>query len=180
MPGVLDQAKLWRLTTETRRRVESFLGSLEKHKVPYTLTSGWRSYADQSMIVTAYPKAKVGASAHHNGIAVDIAVPVEWRQAVGSHAAVHGLKWAGMTDPVHFEFAGPYSDCEIIQQYQAHVRAMPAGQARWAAQDALRRWAIDRGATGDDMYGTVQINGGTVGLFGGGGCHTSDIRWAWT
>lgn len=108
-------ADLLALDPEVRRRVEALGGWARTLRLPYTITSGFRSPATQRRLWLAWiargrtglPAARPGFSTHEYGFAVDL-VPERSSDlpAIVELAQCAGLVWAGRIDPVHFDAFG--------------------------------------------------------------------------
>lgn len=76
--------------------------------VTWTITSGFRTYAQQEALYRAwlegrnpYPANRPGTSKHEKGEAVDITPAGD--PLIVETMRLLGLKWKGTRDPVHFE-----------------------------------------------------------------------------
>ena len=108
-------ADLFALDPEVRRRVEALTAWSRQLAVPFTITSGFRSPANQRRLFAAWisrgrtglPAARPGFSTHEHGFAIDL---VPQRSAdlstIVQLAECAGLLWAGARDPVHFDVWG--------------------------------------------------------------------------
>ena len=86
---------------EALRRAEELLG------VPVSITSGWRSRAEQQRLhddrgSNPYPVARPGMSTHERGRAIDVPRAFAERLAVVAQRAGLCRPWPE-TDPIHFE-----------------------------------------------------------------------------
>lgn len=104
------------LLPEVAERLEGLTRALRSQGVPISVTSTFRSRAQQEELYRAWlargrrglPAAVPGTSTHEFGYAVDL-VPVRPGdlQHVVRQAECFGLKWAGPGDRVHFDVWGP-------------------------------------------------------------------------
>ncbi len=92
-------------------QVEGFLRRLRSLGVSYQVTSTRRSFAEQARLYAdwlrgrrALPALPPGQSRHNSGCAIDIVFPTlrELQLAV-EVAREKQIRWAGASDPVHFE-----------------------------------------------------------------------------
>ncbi len=116
-------ANLLGLHPEVRRRVEAMVGELRRVGYEVTVTSAYRSRADQQRLwahraTNRYPVAPPGCSTHEYGFAVDLVT--NYDGDLRDLGESFGLVWAGPRDRVHFDVWGP-SWRAILAQATGHV-----------------------------------------------------------
>jgi len=108
-------ADLLSLHPEVGRRVAQLRAWSREFGVPFTITSAYRSPADQRRLFAAWlargrtglPAARPGWSTHEHGYAIDlVARDAAALRTIVDLAGCAGLVWAGPKDPVHFDVWG--------------------------------------------------------------------------
>jgi D-alanyl-D-alanine dipeptidase len=116
-------ANLLGLHPEVRRRVDAMVEALRHAGYQVTITSAYRSPADQERLYRGrssnrYPVAPPGCSTHEYGFAVDLVT--DYDGDLGELGEDFGLVWAGARDPVHFDvWGGAWR--RILHQATGHV-----------------------------------------------------------
>lgn len=106
---------LMRVNHEVLARVQAMLRDARAAGFRSTITSGYRTVAEQRRLYEArqrgehpLPVAPPGCSEHNWGVAVDLVTEIPARE-LEAVARYYGLRWAGPADPVHF---GVFSGAE--------------------------------------------------------------------
>lgn len=104
-------ADLLNLHPEVKRRADRLVYLLRRLGYRVTVTSGYRSAAEQAALRRRLalgeqhlPVAPPGSSTHNYGLAVDLVTsPPAPARVLAAAGAASGLVWAGAVDPVHFD-----------------------------------------------------------------------------
>lgn len=118
--AISGRTRLSGLNPTVREAASWCLDVAEYYGIPVTVTSGYRSFAQQQQLRTnfekcvasgrfgqgpdcKYPANRPGESAHNYGLAFDSSVPAEWMPAwtyIRQYAGLHVLP----NDPPHAEY----------------------------------------------------------------------------
>lgn len=104
-------ANINNLNPEARKKLLGAFADLDRQGIPYRVNSAYRSPEEQKKLYAnrknnPYPVAKPGTSRHEKGLAADLGIAPEHREAANAVLAKHGWSWAGPKDEVHYDFGG--------------------------------------------------------------------------
>jgi LAS superfamily LD-carboxypeptidase LdcB len=116
-------ANLLGLDPEVRRRAEDLVGALRRAGYSATITSAYRSPAEQKALwrhraSNPFPVAPPGCSTHEYGFAVDLVT--DYDGDLYELGRDFGFEWAGPRDVVHFDVWGS-SWRTIVRDATGHV-----------------------------------------------------------
>jgi hypothetical protein len=119
------------MSPEARDATKKALAELKKRGIPVNVNSGFRTHEEQQGLYSRmlagknkYPVAKPGHSRHESGLAVDLGIAPEHRDAANLILAGHGLHWAGHRDEVHYDYKGAGAQTQAGNQFDAQLASI--------------------------------------------------------